>query len=229
MCSTTAWSRLATSRPIGNHTTLNTHRNIATFQCGCQPALPTVAQRRRHRVDRQVDAFLHARVGFAGAVAARDGKLPPPSSESGFVGDPQTASHRPGAASPSLACSCRLCRWRSIWMRATRSLTWLSSTKPRKSRCGTQSVPSPAASSSSWWVIQSSFHRRTFSTSQPTQTRTARHWSTSTPRSDLAKAVCRVVGMARTPADAEARVIAVIERMITAGTLMEAGGYLRPT
>lgn len=50
----------------------------------------------------------------------------------------------------------------------------------------------------------------------------------STPRSDLAKAVCRVVGMARTPADAEARVIAVIDDMIMAKTLTDAGGYIRP-
>jgi len=51
----------------------------------------------------------------------------------------------------------------------------------------------------------------------------------STPRSDLAKAVCRVVGMARTPADAEARVIAVIDGMITAKTLTDANGYTRLT
>lgn len=50
----------------------------------------------------------------------------------------------------------------------------------------------------------------------------------STPPSDLAKAVCRVVGMARTPADAEAKVIAVIDGMITAKTLTDAGGYVRP-
>ena len=50
----------------------------------------------------------------------------------------------------------------------------------------------------------------------------------STPRSDLAKAVCRVVGMARTPADAEARVSAVIDDLIETGVLVEANGFVRP-
>jgi hypothetical protein len=34
--------------------------------------------------------------------------------------------------------------------------------------------------------------------------------------------------MARTPADAEARVTAVIDGMVTAKTLTEVGGYIRP-
>jgi len=50
----------------------------------------------------------------------------------------------------------------------------------------------------------------------------------ATPRSDLAKAVCKIVGMARTPADAEARVSAVIERLISARALVQSGGYVRP-
>lgn len=50
-----------------------------------------------------------------------------------------------------------------------------------------------------------------------------------TPRSDLAKGVCKVVGMARTPADAEARVSAVIYSLIAARALTQADGYVRPS
>lgn len=49
----------------------------------------------------------------------------------------------------------------------------------------------------------------------------------STPRSDLAKAICKVVGMARTPADAEARVSGVILGLLHATVLAESDGYIR--
>jgi hypothetical protein len=51
----------------------------------------------------------------------------------------------------------------------------------------------------------------------------------STSRPDLAKAVCRVAGMSRTPADAESRVAAVINAMIRRGTLTVVEGYVRST
>jgi very-short-patch-repair endonuclease len=51
--------------------------------------------------------------------------------------------------------------------------------------------------------------------------------SGSSTRVDLARTVCRLIGMNRTPADAEARVDAAIKRLITAGGLKEDGGYLR--
>lgn len=50
----------------------------------------------------------------------------------------------------------------------------------------------------------------------------------STPKSDLAKAVCKVLGMARTPADAEARVVAVIDGQIARRALNQDDGYVRP-
>lgn len=50
----------------------------------------------------------------------------------------------------------------------------------------------------------------------------------ATPKSDLAKAVCKVLGMARTPADAEARVRAVIDGLIASRALTQADGYVRP-
>jgi very-short-patch-repair endonuclease len=50
----------------------------------------------------------------------------------------------------------------------------------------------------------------------------------ATPKSDLAKAVCKVLGMARTPADAEARVGAVIDGLIASRALTQADGYVRP-
>jgi hypothetical protein len=49
----------------------------------------------------------------------------------------------------------------------------------------------------------------------------------ATPKSDLAKAVCKVLGMARTPADAEARVVAVIDGQIAGRALNQADGYVR--
>lgn len=48
-----------------------------------------------------------------------------------------------------------------------------------------------------------------------------------TPRSDLAKTVCRLVGMARTPGDAEARVALAIDQMLARGSVVEVGGYVR--
>lgn len=49
----------------------------------------------------------------------------------------------------------------------------------------------------------------------------------STPRSELAKTVCKVLGMARTPADAEARVSAVINALVRASVVAERDGYVR--
>lgn len=49
----------------------------------------------------------------------------------------------------------------------------------------------------------------------------------STPRSDLAKTVCKVLGMARTPTDAEARVSAVIGALVRAKAVAESEGYVR--
>ncbi len=49
-----------------------------------------------------------------------------------------------------------------------------------------------------------------------------------TPKADLAKAVCKLLGMARTPADAEARVSAVIDRMIAVRALAQSDDYVRP-
>jgi very-short-patch-repair endonuclease len=50
----------------------------------------------------------------------------------------------------------------------------------------------------------------------------------STSRPDLARSVCRVIGMARTPADADARVSGVVDTMIATKELVETDGYLRP-
>jgi hypothetical protein len=51
--------------------------------------------------------------------------------------------------------------------------------------------------------------------------------SGSSTRVDLARTACRLLGMNRTPADAEARVDAAIKRLISAGEVKEDGGYLR--
>jgi hypothetical protein len=49
----------------------------------------------------------------------------------------------------------------------------------------------------------------------------------STSRPDLARSVCRVVGMVRTPAEAERRVSVVIDRLITGEVLTDINDYLR--
>jgi len=46
-------------------------------------------------------------------------------------------------------------------------------------------------------------------------------------RQDLARTACRLLGMARTPVDAEARVSAAIDRLVAANILIEDGGHLR--
>jgi very-short-patch-repair endonuclease len=46
-------------------------------------------------------------------------------------------------------------------------------------------------------------------------------------RQDLARAVCKLLGMARTPAEAEARVDAAIARLLGSAQVKEEGGYLR--
>lgn len=50
------------------------------------------------------------------------------------------------------------------------------------------------------------------------------HHGGGAPRQDVARSVCRVVGMARTPADAELRVGAAIDRLIALGDLTESNG-----
>lgn len=49
------------------------------------------------------------------------------------------------------------------------------------------------------------------------------------PRSDVAKSVCRLVGMARTTADAEARVNEAMDRLCTLGRLADIGSSIRLT
>jgi hypothetical protein len=49
----------------------------------------------------------------------------------------------------------------------------------------------------------------------------------SSTRVDLARTACRLLGMTRTPADAEARVAAAIERLLTTQQVKEDDGYLR--
>jgi very-short-patch-repair endonuclease len=46
-------------------------------------------------------------------------------------------------------------------------------------------------------------------------------------RVDLARTACKLLGMARTPADAEARVDAAIERLLASAQVREEDGYLR--
>jgi very-short-patch-repair endonuclease len=49
----------------------------------------------------------------------------------------------------------------------------------------------------------------------------------ASPRTDAARAVCRMLGMARTPADAEARVGQAINRLIECGLVTELDGTVR--
>lgn len=49
----------------------------------------------------------------------------------------------------------------------------------------------------------------------------------STPSDDVARAVCRVLGIGRTSAAADARVASVIKRLLSQARLTEADGYLR--
>ena len=49
----------------------------------------------------------------------------------------------------------------------------------------------------------------------------------SAPRSDVAKSLCRLLGMARTPADAEARVGVAISRLVENGRVTKSGTLLR--
>lgn len=53
------------------------------------------------------------------------------------------------------------------------------------------------------------------------------HHGGSAPREDIARSVCRLVGMARTPAEAELRVGAAIDRLIALGDLTESNGCVR--
>jgi hypothetical protein len=47
------------------------------------------------------------------------------------------------------------------------------------------------------------------------------HQAGGSPRQDVARSVCRLIGMARTTADAEARVVKVIDQLITNNTLVQ--------
>jgi hypothetical protein len=49
----------------------------------------------------------------------------------------------------------------------------------------------------------------------------------SAPSSDVAKSVCRLIGMSRTPGDAEARVGLAITRLVTSGAVIVSGSLLR--
>lgn len=53
------------------------------------------------------------------------------------------------------------------------------------------------------------------------------HQSGSSPQQDVARIVCRLVGMARTPADAEARVLKAIEGLKRNAKVAEANGNIR--
>ena len=47
--------------------------------------------------------------------------------------------------------------------------------------------------------------------------------------SDIARSVCRLLGMARTPADAEARVVQALELLDQSRLINEVNGTVRPT
>jgi very-short-patch-repair endonuclease len=51
----------------------------------------------------------------------------------------------------------------------------------------------------------------------------------SSPRPDIARAVCRLIGMARTPADSEARIGAAVDRLVALGTASDVEGSVRAT
>ena len=51
----------------------------------------------------------------------------------------------------------------------------------------------------------------------------------SSPRADIARAVCRLIGMARTPADSEARVGTAVDRLVALGLASEIEGNVRAT
>ena len=49
----------------------------------------------------------------------------------------------------------------------------------------------------------------------------------ASPRADIARAVCRLLGMARTPAESEASVGAAVDRLVTFGRALDVGGSIR--
>ena len=53
------------------------------------------------------------------------------------------------------------------------------------------------------------------------------HHAGASPRPDVARSVCGMLGMARTPADAQARVSQAVDRLIGLGTLTEMNGSVR--
>jgi hypothetical protein len=55
------------------------------------------------------------------------------------------------------------------------------------------------------------------------------HQAGSAKCGDIARSVCRLLGMGRTPADAEARVMLSIERLARAGNITEVNGIVRLT
>ncbi len=51
----------------------------------------------------------------------------------------------------------------------------------------------------------------------------------ASPRADVARSVCRLLGMARTPADSEARVSAAVDLLIGDGAVVDTDGLIRAT
>lgn len=49
----------------------------------------------------------------------------------------------------------------------------------------------------------------------------------ASPRPDIARAVCRLLGMARTPAESEARVNAAVDRLVALGKALDLEGSIR--
>ena len=49
----------------------------------------------------------------------------------------------------------------------------------------------------------------------------------ASPRADIARSVCRLLGMARTPAESEARVGAAADRVVTLGLASDVDGSIR--
>ena len=53
------------------------------------------------------------------------------------------------------------------------------------------------------------------------------HHGGAAPRQDIARSVCRLLGMARTPADAESRVNVAVDKLIAGNKLADFGGHIR--
>ena len=51
----------------------------------------------------------------------------------------------------------------------------------------------------------------------------------ASPRADIARSVCRLLGMARTPAESEARVSAAVDRLLAVGMASDLEGTVQAT